>query len=325
MSRTLKISLLLLPVLLLFAALRPEPEKTYSNPVLVETYSIDRQNPARYTGTLGIGDPDVIFYKGEYYLYPTGDNRSYDVYLSDDLVNWTKGPKIFQTDEPGVWAPDVFFNTTDGMFYLYYTANGRVGVAVSDSPDGVFKDLGILITDAIDAHMFRDDDGSFFLYYARYPEFAIFVQPMASPRRKKGEPVQILSPSEEWEMKDVPVIEAPWMLKHRDVYYLLYSGGSADSEHYSIGYATARHPSGPFTKYERNPVIHPGDGVLGPGHPSVTRDQAGKLWMVYHQQKDKTRGWNRIICIDPLRFDESGVLHGRATRATPQPAPETAK
>lgn len=321
----MKIAFLLTPVLLLFAALRPEPEKTYSNPVLVETYSIERSNPARYTGTLGIGDPDVIFYRGKYYLYPTGDNRSYSVYISDDLVHWTKGPEVFQSGEPGAWAPDVFVNPDDGMFYLYYTVNGCIGVAVSDRPDGVFKDRGILIMDAIDAHMFRDDDGAYFLYYARYPEFAIFVQPMVSPLRKKDGAVQLVSPSEEWEMKDVPVIEAPWMLKHRGVYYLLYSGGSADSEHYAIGYATAEHPSGPFTKYENNPIIHSGNGVLGPGHASVTHDQTGKLWMVYHQQKDNTKGWNRIICIDPLRFDGSGVLQGKATRATPQPAPKTAK
>jgi hypothetical protein len=43
--------------------------------------------------------------------------------------------------------------------------------------------------------------------------------------------------------------------------------------------------------------------------------------MVYHQQKDATRGWNRIICIDPIWFDAEGVLHATASRATPRPAP----
>jgi len=319
----MKIAGLLMASLLFYTALHPATEKTYSNPVLVDTYSIKRLKPERYSGTLGIGDPAVIFYRGKYYLYPTGDNQSYDVYLSDDLVHWSKGPKVFQTGEPGVWAPDVFFNADDGMFYLYYTVNGRIGVAASDRPDGVFHDLGSLIGNAIDAHMFRDDDGGYYLYYARYPDFAIFVQPMASPIRKKGGPVELIAPDEEWEMKDVPVAEAPWMLKHEGFYYLLYSGGSADSEHYAIGYATAKSPLGPFTKYRNNPIIREGNGVLGPGHLSVTHDREGKLWMVYHQQRDETRGWNRIICIDPLWFDEKGVLHGRASRATPQPAPVT--
>jgi xylan 1,4-beta-xylosidase len=320
MRRIMLITVLL--SLIFFAVLRAERNASYTNPVLVHTYEIKRPNPAPYVGTLGIGDPAVIYHSGKYYLYPTGDNHSYDVYISKDLVHWTKGPKVFQSSERGVWAPDVFFNRDDNMFYLYYTVNRRIGVASADRPDAVFQDRGALISHGIDAHLFRDDDGSYFLYYARYPDFAIFVQPMESPLRKKGGPVQLLSPKEAWEMNGVPVIEAPWMIKHQGAYYLLYSGGSADSEDYAIGYATAKHPMGPFTKYTGNPIIRKGGGIFGPGHVSVVRDQAGKLWMVYHQQKDKTRGWNRIICIDPLWFDGEGVLHGKATRGTPQPAPE---
>lgn len=313
----------ILPTLLFPAALAAEDNTTYSNPVLVETYVMNRPKPAPYTGTLGIGDPTVIFHAGKYYLYPTGDNHSYDVYISNDLVHWTKGPKVFQSRERGVWAPDVFFSRDDNMFYLYYTVNGRIGVAVADRPEGVFKDRGALISNGIDAHLFRDDDGSYFLYYARYPDFAIFVQPMESPVRKKGASVQLISPTEAWEKKEMAVTEAPWMIKHQGVYYLLYSGGSADSEDYAIGYATAAHPLGPFTKYRENPIVCKGDGIFGPGHVSVINDQSGKLWMVYHQQKDEKRGWNRIICIDPLLFDGEGVLHGKASRLTPQPAPVT--
>jgi xylan 1,4-beta-xylosidase len=308
---------------LLFLTLSAEHITTYTNPVLVKTYAMKRVDFAPYAGILGIGDPAVIYYRGKYYLYPTGDNRSYDVYISNDLVHWTKGPKVFQSSERGVWAPDVFFNKDDGIFYLYYTVMGRIGVAAADRPDGVFRDRGPLISNGIDANMFRDDDGSYYLYYARYPEFAIFVQPMESPVRKKGAPVRLLSPAEDWEVKDMPVTEAPWLIKHNGIYYLLYSGGSPDSEHYAIGYATASNPLGPFVKYRGNPIIHEGNGIFGPGHPSVVRDQAGKLWLVYHQQKNKTRGWNRIICIDPLWFDKEGILHGKASRSTPRPAPVT--
>ena len=305
------------------ASLAAEDKKTYSNPVLVDTYEIKRTKLAPYIGTLGIGDPTVIYYNGKYYLYPTGDNHSYDVYISNDLVHWKKGPKVFHTKERGVWAPDVFFNKEDSIFYLYYTVNGRIGAGSSDQPDGVFKDRGELVRKGIDAHLFRDDDGSYFLYYARYPDFAIFVQPMESPLRKKGPAVELIFPTEAWEKKDVPVTEAPWMIKHKGVYYLLYSGGGADSEDYAIGYATAASPIGPFTKYSGNPIVHKGGGIFGPGHLSVISDQAGKLWMVYHQQKDEKGGWNRIICIDPLWFDGEGVLHGKATRGTRQPAPVT--
>jgi len=111
------------------------------------------------------------------------------------------------------------------------------------------------------------------------------------------------------------------MLKHEGTYYLLYSGSGADSPDYGVGYATAKSPLGPFTKYSGNPIVRRGSGVFGPGHGCVVKDAAGAFWHVYHQQRDEARGWNRFLCIDPLWFDKDGVLHGQATRGTPQPAP----
>jgi len=307
--------------LMILAAKGVQVAETYTNPVLVNTFIIQREQPDNFSGVLGIGDPAVLFHDGKYYLYPTGDNRGYDVYISSDLVTWNKGPRVFQSSESGVWAPDVFYNATDRGFYLYYTVDGRVGVAISDRPDGIFRDHGTLIENAIDAHMFLDDDGKYYLYYVEYPGFRIHVQPMDSPLRKRGGPHLIMQASEPWEKKQAALTEAPWMLKHRGAYYLLYSAGGADTQDYAIGYATAESPIGPFTKYGGNPIIHKGDNIFGPGHCSVTKSSDGQLWMVYHQQKTGSRGWNRIICIDPLRFDDQGILHGKATRALPMPAP----
>ena len=315
-------ALVLLPLLTL--AGDTVADETYSNPVLVDVINIEKRNWDLFPGTFGIGDPAVISHKNTYYLYPTGDNRGYDVYISDDLIHWKKGPRVFRTEERGAWAPDVFYNRNDQKFYLYYTVNRRIGAAVSDRPDGIFKDRGTLVKNAIDAHMFLDEDERYYLYYAEYPEFGIYVQPMESPVLKTGAPVRILGPGEPWEKRPYPLTEAPWMVKHKGTYYLLYSGGGANTQDYAIGYATARSPLGPFAKYPGNPLFNKGNGIFGPGHASVIKDRDGNLWMVYHQQKDASKGWNRIICIDLLRFDENGVLHGRATRGKAQPVPVTA-
>ena len=323
-SGIMKFSVLCMLLAVFCSVKNTRAERTYSNPVLVEVVNITNVNSDLFSGPLGIGDPAVIFHEGKYYLYPTGDNYGYNVYLSTDLVHWDKGPRVFQSAESGAWAPDVFYNPVDRKFYLYYTVNRRIGVAVADSPDGTFAGGETLVKGAIDAHMFLDDDGKYYLYYAEYPVFRIYVQPMKSPVQKKGKPVPVIQPDEAWEKKHAPITEAPWMLKHRGIYYLLYSGGSADTQHYAIGYATAKSPAGPFTKHPGNPIVKKGNGVYGPGHGSVTRDRDGTLWMVYHQQKDETKGWDRIICIDPLWFDEKGVLHGKATRGTLQPAPVAA-
>lgn len=289
-------------LILVFATGLIKAARTYSNPVISE---------------IGPADPTAIFYEGKYYLYPTGDNRSYHVYTSNDLVNWTKGQRIFIPGGRNVWAPDVFYNRSDGRFYLYYTANWRIGFAVSDKPDQTFRDKGIFIDGAIDAHMFQDSDNRYYLYFVRRG-FEIHVQKMTDPLHLTGKSKLIIKPSIPWEAR---VTEGPWMIKHNNTYYLLYSGYGANTKHYAVGYATANNPMGPFTKYPGNPIIKGDDRIYGPGHGSVTKDSAGNLWHVYHQKKGPDVGWDRFICIDPMWFDPNGVLHGKATRTTPQPAP----
>ena len=280
--------------------------RTYTNPVIDE---------------IGPADPSVIQYQGTYYLYPTKGSTRYYVYTSSNLVDWVQGPVIYESGEPNTWAPDVFHDPSDGRFYLYYTVNKRIGVAVADRPDAQFTNRALLFDDAIDAHMFRDDDGRYYLYYVQLPGFRIHVQRMKGPLEKMGEPIKVIWPTEPWEMLRGSVTEGPWMLKRGKTYYLLYSGTGADSLDYAIGYATAESPTGPFEKYPGNPIVSRGNGALGPGHGCVVTDSNNNLWSVYHQQKDDSRPWNRFVCIDPLWFDEDGVLHGKATRGQPQPAP----
>jgi len=294
--------------LLAAGGLRGEAKKaTYANPVIDE---------------IGPADPHVIAYKGKYYMYPTGDNRSYHVYTSKDLVNWTKGARVFAPGERNVWAPDVFFNSADKKFHLYYTVNKTIGVAVADKPDGKFVNRKLLFKDAIDAHMFRDDNGKLYMYYVQLPGFRIHVQRMRTPLEKDAsKPIQLIKPTEPWETKSGRVTEGPWMLKRNKTYYLMYSGTGANSLNYAVGYATSKSPTGPFIKYPGNPIIKRGARALGPGHGCVVKDGAGKMWHVHHQQKDGSKPWNRFICLDRIWFDSEGVLHGRATRTTPQTAP----
>lgn len=112
------------------------------------------------------------------------------------------------------------------------------------------------------------------------------------------------------------------MLKHKGVYYLMYSGSGADGPDYGVGYATSKSPLGPFERYAGNPIAHRGKGVFGPGHHCVVTGPDGKLWMVYHQQNTDRPGWDRFLAIDPLWFDDNGVIHTKTTRGTDEPAPQ---
>ncbi len=292
-------------------------KRTYRNPIL------DRIGPA---------DPHVLKHNGRYYMYPTTDGKGFDVFVSDDLVRWEQKPKCYTDPRGGAWAPDVFHHAKgDGKFYLYYTVsrapgvsglNKVIGVAVGDGPLGPFVDKGNLADTAIDAHLFQDDDGALYLYYVSLAGgFKIIVQPMADPLTKRGEPKEVIRPTADWERKKGAVTEGPWMLKRQDIYYLMYSGSGADGPDYAIGYATAKSPLGPFTKHPGNPIAKRGHGVFGPGHHCVVTGPDGRLWMIYHQQNSEQVGWKRFLALDPIWFDEQGVLHAKTTRGTDEPAP----
>lgn len=290
-----------------------EKAKTYRNPVIDE---------------IGPADPHVILFEGKYYMYPTWNGRGYHVFVSDDLVKWEQKPMCYTDRRGGVWAPDVFYNKNgDRKFYLYYTANNPkggklIGVAVADGPLGPFVDKKVLADDnVIDAHLFADDDGKMYLYYVHIGDpFRIVVRPMADPLNFAEEAEkEVIRPTVAWEQARGRVTEGPWMIKHKGVYYLMYSGSGANGPEYSIGYATSKSPTGPFVKYEKNPIATQGNGVFGPGHHCVVEGPDGGLWMVYHQQNSTKVSWERFLAIDPVWFDDDGVIHTKTTRGTDEP------
>jgi len=267
----------------------------------------------------GGADPAVLLVNDTYYFYST--NGGLNVFASKDLVHWRKGPQVLPDDFKGIWAPEVYHHPEDGRFYMYYTKRYKIGVAVADRPDGMFRDLGLLAINGIDAHPFRDDDGRLYLYFTNTPSFTMYCVPMKSPTETGGPVTKCFEISHDWERHSFPINEGPWMLKKDGVYYLLYSGSDAQSIYYAVGYATGPTPIGPFTKYPGNPVFQDLPNVYGPGHGSVTRDRAGQLWHLYHQKVDTKKGWARDICLDAVAFDEHGVFGGKPTRGVPRPAP----
>jgi xylan 1,4-beta-xylosidase len=283
--------------------------KTYRNPII---------------NKIGPADPCVIKYQGKYYLYPTWNGKGYHVFVSEDLIRWTQKPMCYTDSRRGLWAPDVFHHKKgDGKFYLYYTANNPkggklIGVAVAEHPLGPFVDKGNLAeNNIIDAHLFADDDGKLYLYYVQIGNpFIIFAQTMSDPLTKTGPPKEVIRPTVAWEQRRGRVTEGPWMLKHKGLYYLMYSGSGANGPEYAIGYATSKSPMGPFVKYKNNPIAQQGNGVFGPGHHCVIDGPEGQLWMVYHQQNSTKVGWDRFLAIDPIWFDDKGVLHAKTTRGT---------
>jgi GH43 family beta-xylosidase len=146
----------------------------------------------------------------------------------------------------------------------------------------------------------------------------------------KGEPRLITTPEQEWELRSGrrgwSWNEGPFVLKHNDKYYLMYSANFFKSRNYSVGYALAESPMGPFVKAAHNPVLFSTNAEMsGPGHNSVTTSPNGsELFIVYHIHTDPQHpGGDRQVCIDRMGFREDGSLYVSGPTHTPQPIPSS--
>ena len=244
-----------------------------------------------------------------------------DAFSSTDLVTWTRHPRILDAvDVPWVrralWAPSII--EKDGWYYLFFGANdiqsnqerGGIGVARSRSPAGPFVDhIGRPLIDAfhngaqpIDQMVFRDRDGTHYIVYGGWrhcniaklnDDFTGFV-PFPDGSTFK-------------EITPTGYVEGAYMLLKDDKYYFMWSEGGWTEPDYAVAYAIGTSPTGPF---ERVGKILQQDSTVatGAGHHSVL--QVRDTWyIVYHRRPlGETDRNHRVVSIDELRFDASGLI-----------------
>jgi len=142
-----------------------------------------------YTNPLPVklGDPYVLHADSTYYMYGTSASNGFFAYKSTDMVNWKSVGQVYTCDTAkswgtsAFWAPEVY--KANSKYYMFYSAqwrdnptheleNFRIGIAVSNSPEGPFVDFsdkpvfdpGYPI---IDADVFFNSDGRAYLYFSR--------------------------------------------------------------------------------------------------------------------------------------------------------------
>lgn len=291
-------------------------------------------------------DPFVLLDGGKYYHYSTNDPDGYHVLVSDDLVNWEdKGYCLHKNDVKGekwFWAPEIL--ALGGKYYMVYTSDEHLGIAVSSSPLGPFVQKNpawLSERHAIDGHFMVDEDGAVYLYYVRFDhgnvlygtkladsaeEFAALAED-CSLRITDSNEVRLLCAEEEWETHMGRITEGPFVLRHRGKYYLTYSANDYQSPRYAIGYAVSSSPLGNFVKYAGNPILERKEPITGVGHHSFTTSKDGsRLICVYHCHNSLTTIHPRMTCIDPAEFvpsDHDGgndILAIRGPSSVPMPA-----
>jgi xylan 1,4-beta-xylosidase len=264
-----------------------------------------------------LADPTIFYHNGTYYLYGTGSKDGFLVYTSNDLDSW-KGPEgvnnglalkredAFGTR--GFWAPQVF--PYQDKFYMAYTANESIAIAESDSPLGPFtqenKQPLAAPVKQIDPYIFMDDDGKKYLYHVRVADGGnrIYVAEIEHDFSgiKEETLTECITATENWENIENAkwsVSEGPTVLKHNDLYYLIYSSNHYRSKDYAVGYALSNSPYGPWDKYEGSPILRREHvNQNGAGHGDIFTDQDQNMYYVFHtHNSDTTIGPRRTALV----------------------------
>ncbi|MFC4872149.1 family 43 glycosylhydrolase [Negadavirga shengliensis] len=222
----------------------------------------------------GVADAGVIRYNGEYYLGGVFTKGSF--YHSKDLVNWEGPVHVLSMDNEWTEGPSAGdgqihandINYINGKFHQYWSVNywGKdrhvvhIGHAVASQITGPYEEpvKDHWLDNRIDPALFRDDDGSLFLYMVKFTDGnAIWARPMQDPWTFSGDPTYLFaSLPNTWETMDNRVAEGPWVFKHRNQYYMMYNANHTSPRwgNYMLGVAQA---DGPLAFNHANKYSHP--------------------------------------------------------------------
>lgn len=272
--------------------------------IVISTNIISAENYKNPVVDYSLPDPTVI--KGDdgyFYLYATENIRNLPIHRSKDLVNWEFLGTAF-TDESrpdfepngGIWAPDI--NKIGDKYVLYYSMSvwgGEwtcgIGCAVSDRPEGPFKDCGMMfrsngikVQNSIDP-FYIEDNGHKYLFWGSFRGiYAIELSEDGLSLKSGSSPVQIAGTA----------YEGTYIHKRGGYYYMFASIGSC-CEGLKSTYTTVVGRStslfGPYLDKKGQSMmdnhheilIHKNDSFVGTGHNSeIVSDNAGTDWLFYH-------------------------------------------
>jgi arabinoxylan arabinofuranohydrolase len=272
----------------------------------------------------GAADPDVHVWDDTIWLYCSQDHEvingdtyktmdGYHAFSSTDMVNWTDHGEILHSRDVSwgtdgyMWAPGAA--RKNGKYYLYYPHQDKkggwlIGVAISDVPQGPFKDIGHPIEGptGIDPAVFIDDDGQAYIYYGSHMVAKLkenMIELAEKPRVIDYAPQDVLD-------DDLRRFhEGPFMHKRNGIYYYSYS--NFKNHKYQGWYAMADNPYGPFKWI--GPMAPNPQGAQD--HHSLIEFK-GQWYYFYHIAvdgipKDK-EGQGRIACFDRLYYNKDGTI-----------------
>lgn len=270
----------------------------------------------------GAADPDAHVWGDTVWLYCSQDHSpgyeamdGYHAFSSTDLINWTDHDEVLHSRDISwgpsgwMWAPGAA--RKNGKYYLYYphkdfSGDWRIGVAISDVPEGPFTDTGEPLEGigGIDPAIFIDDDGEAYIY-----NNSAIVAKLKPSMTELAESLQRINYDINNQIEDNYLegfAEGSYMHKREGIYYYSYSNWHNDE--YQAFYAMGDNPYGPFEW--KGPMAPNPKGAQD--HHSVIEFK-GHSYYFYHiavQDYPEIRdGQSRITCYDRLYYNRDGTIH----------------
>ena len=288
-------------------------------------------------------DPVAVRCGDTWYLFSTGFGIS--VLTSQDLKSWEPAGRVFDTPPqwaldtvPGyhghTWAPDILYH--GGTYYLYYSCSSfgkndsAIGVATNrtldpSSPDYRWEDRGCVVRSVagresfgsfwggiklvrLDASLTRVAEPQEWFPLCRRPEGTAEDTSetddaiKADPRGKDFDPGN-------------GAVEAPFIVRHGDWYYLFVSYDlccRGPKSTYKVVVGRSDKVTGPYVDAAGTPLMQGGGTVVvsgndrypGVGHCAVVSTEGGEK-MLFHAY-DRETGYNAGLLVRPVTWDRNG-------------------
>ncbi len=290
-----------------------------------------------------VHDPVLAKENGTYYLFSTG--MGINVFSSKDMIHWDKEKPVFENGPqwavdliPGfrghIWAPDIIYYKN--KYHLFYSCSAfgkntsAIGVATNptlDKNNPAFKwtDHGKVLQsvperdlwNAIDANIIIDENGTAWMNFGSFWD-GIKIVRLADDMLSVAQPEEwhTLSRYNRTYASENNPVEAPFIMKHDNFYYLFvsfdYCCKGVEST-YKIAVGRSESVTGPYIDKEGEPmdkgggtIIAEGDGYkwAGIGHCAAYNFD-GQDYLVAHAYSISDNGSSKLV-IRKIKWDDEG-------------------
>ncbi len=267
-------------------------------------------------------DPSVVRVGDDFYMV----NSSFQYFPcipishSKDMVHWrTVGHAISNPeyldlseiwDSRGIWAPDIFYDEKEELFYI--TATMRLNdwentarqqlIMKSKRPEGPYSKPVWLDINNIDPSLFFDDDGKKYMITAK----------AATAYELSGDCEKVIGgPRVAWAGTGERCAEGPHIMKRGGYYYAIIAEGGTGYGH-GINVARSKELFGEYEVCPYNPVMRQLDHekpIQRTGHGKLVDDGKGNWWAYYlcgRRNMGNYTTLGRETALDPVTWTDDG-------------------